>query len=63
MKSMDKIKNFEGMTALVTGASSGIGAATATAFGAPPGIHVLPGARGDETHRGGSARELVGPAC
>lgn len=34
MKSMDKIKNFEGMTALVTGASSGIGAATATAFGA-----------------------------
>lgn len=34
MKSMDNLKNFEGMTALVTGASSGIGAATATAFGA-----------------------------
>jgi len=31
---MDKVKNFEGMTALITGASSGIGAASATAFGA-----------------------------
>lgn len=31
---MDNVKNFEGMTALVTGASSGIGAASATAFGA-----------------------------
>jgi len=31
---MDKVKNFEGMTALITGASSGIGAACATAFGA-----------------------------
>ena len=30
---MDKVKNFEGMTALITGASSGIGAASATAFG------------------------------
>jgi 3-oxoacyl-[acyl-carrier protein] reductase len=34
MSSMGSIKSFEGMTALVTGASSGIGAATATAFGA-----------------------------
>jgi 3-oxoacyl-[acyl-carrier protein] reductase len=33
-------KQFEGMTALVTGASSGIGAATAVAFGAR-GAHVL----------------------
>jgi 3-oxoacyl-[acyl-carrier protein] reductase len=31
---MDKVKNFEGMTALITGASSGIGAASAIAFGA-----------------------------
>ena len=31
---MDNVKNFEGMTALITGASSGIGAASATAFGA-----------------------------
>ena len=37
---MNNIKSFEGMTALVTGASSGIGAATATAFGAR-GAHVL----------------------
>ncbi len=31
---MDNVKNFGGMTALITGASSGIGAASATAFGA-----------------------------
>jgi len=31
---MDNVKNFRGMTALITGASSGIGAASATAFGA-----------------------------
>jgi 3-oxoacyl-[acyl-carrier protein] reductase len=31
---MDYVKNFGGMTALITGASSGIGAASATAFGA-----------------------------
>jgi 3-oxoacyl-[acyl-carrier protein] reductase len=31
---MDNVKNFGGMTALITGASSGIGAAAATAFGA-----------------------------
>jgi 3-oxoacyl-[acyl-carrier protein] reductase len=31
---MDNTKNFQGMTALVTGASSGIGAVAATAFGA-----------------------------
>jgi NAD(P)-dependent dehydrogenase (short-subunit alcohol dehydrogenase family) len=37
---MDNTKNFLGMTALVTGASSGIGAATATAFGARS-AHVL----------------------
>ena len=37
---MDKVKNFEGMTALITGASSGIGAASATAFGAQ-GARVL----------------------
>jgi 3-oxoacyl-[acyl-carrier protein] reductase len=37
---MDNTKNFQGMTALVTGASSGIGAATATAFGARS-AHVL----------------------
>lgn len=37
---MDKVKSFEGMTALITGASSGIGAATATAFGGR-GAHVL----------------------
>ncbi|PYU60261.1 MAG: oxidoreductase [Acidobacteria bacterium] len=30
---MDNVKNFGGMTALITGASSGIGAASATAFG------------------------------
>ena len=29
---MDNVKNFGGMTALITGASSGIGAASATAF-------------------------------
>jgi len=34
MKSMDNSKNFLGMTVLVTGASGGIGAAAATAFGA-----------------------------
>ena len=37
---MDNAQNFQGMTALVTGASSGIGAATATAFGARS-AHVL----------------------
>ncbi len=31
---MDSLKQFGGMTALITGASSGIGAASATAFGA-----------------------------
>ncbi len=31
---MDSVKKFGGMTALITGASSGIGAASATAFGA-----------------------------
>ena len=31
---MDNVNNFGGMTALITGASSGIGAASATAFGA-----------------------------
>ena len=31
---MDNVENFGGMTALITGASSGIGAASATAFGA-----------------------------
>lgn len=31
---MDNVKDFGGMTALITGASSGIGAASATAFGA-----------------------------
>jgi NAD(P)-dependent dehydrogenase (short-subunit alcohol dehydrogenase family) len=31
---MDELKNFGGMTALITGASSGIGAAAATALGA-----------------------------
>jgi NAD(P)-dependent dehydrogenase (short-subunit alcohol dehydrogenase family) len=31
---MDNVRNFGGMTALITGASSGIGAASATAFGA-----------------------------
>ncbi|PYU53654.1 MAG: oxidoreductase, partial [Acidobacteria bacterium] len=30
---MDNVINFGGMTALITGASSGIGAASATAFG------------------------------
>jgi 3-oxoacyl-[acyl-carrier protein] reductase len=37
---MDNVKNFGGMTALITGASSGIGAASATAFGAQ-GARVL----------------------
>jgi len=40
VKSMDNTKNFLGMAVLVTGASSGIGAAAATAFGARS-AHVL----------------------
>jgi len=52
------IRQFQGQTALVTGASSGIGLATALAFGAQ-GAHVMV----HYNHREAEAREVLARIC